>query len=162
MLGMLIAASATTQAVASAAIAAVVSLVVAVFTQLNLTARDRLARQYERRRTALLDVQDAALAFRQRLHEYGDRLRANPQPPAESVAKSERRFDDARGKLEVTLSRVDDSSVRRAVLQWREDAEVSFISAQDVPAAQELARWQAVNSLVGEVLQSRTGGTSND
>ena len=55
----------------SALIAAVTALVVFLLTQLVVGRRERGARTYQRRRTALIEVQDAALQLRSDLSKYG-------------------------------------------------------------------------------------------
>ena len=86
----------------------VVSLLVAIGTQVALSVRESNSRRYQRRRTALIDAQDAALAVRGRLSEYGTLSRANAGRSTPELDAAERRYLDARALLEVTLSRVDD------------------------------------------------------
>lgn len=152
-----VAASATMDALASAIVAAVVSLLVAFGTQVALSVRESHARRYQRRRAALIDAQDAALALRGRLGEYGALSRANAGQPSPEVDAAERRYLDARAKLQVTLSRVDDPLVVAATQRWRSAAEVSFISTAEISAAQEQGEWQAVNAAIGSALRSKDG-----
>jgi hypothetical protein len=79
------AASATAITLASAIGAAVVSLLVAIGTQVALSVRESHARRYQRRRAALIDAQDAALALRGRVGEYGALSRANAGRPSPQV-----------------------------------------------------------------------------
>ena len=151
------AASATVVTLASGVVAAVVSLLVAVGTQVTLSVRESHARRYQRRRAALIDAQDAALALRGRVGEYGALSRANAGRPSPEVDAAERRYLDARALLEVTLSRVDDPLVVAAAQRWRSAAEVSFISSAEVSAAQEQREWQAVNAAIGSALRSKDG-----
>ena len=150
----IVAASATTVTLANAIVAAVVSLLVAFGTQVALSVRESNARRYQRRRAALIDAQDAALALRGRLGEYGALSRANAGRPSPEVDAAERRYLDARATLEVTLSRVDDPLVVAAAQRWRSAAEVSFISTAEVSAAQEQREWQAVNTAIGSALRN--------
>lgn len=149
--------SATTVTLANAIVAALVSLLVAVGTQVALSVRESHARRYLRRRAALTDAQDAALALRGRLGEYGSLSRANAGRPSPELEAADRRYLDARALLEVTLSRVDDPMVVAAAQRWRSAAEVSFISSAEISAAQEQLQWQAVNAAIGSALRSKDG-----
>ena len=151
------AASATTVTLISAIVAAVVSLLVAIGTQVALSVRESHARRYQRRRAALIDAQDAALALRGRVGEYGALSRSNAGRPSPELEAVERRYLDARALLEVTLSRVDDRAVVAAAQRWRAAAEVSFISTAEVSATQEQREWQAVTTAIGSALRSRDG-----
>jgi hypothetical protein len=151
------AASAAAVTLVSAIVAAAVSLLVAVGTQVTLGVRDGQARRYLRRRAALTDAQDAALALRGRVGEYGALSRANAGRPSPELEAAERRYLDARALLEVTLSRVDDPIVVAAAQRWHSAAEVSFISTAEVSAAQEQREWQAVNAAIGSALRSKDG-----
>jgi hypothetical protein len=151
------AASATAVTLISGVVAAVVSLIVAIGTQVALSVRESHARRYLRRRAALIDAQDAALALRGRVGEYGALSRANAGRPSAEVEAAERRYLDARALLEVTLTRVDDQAVVAAAQRWRSAAEVSFISTAEISAAQEQREWQAVNAAIGSALRSEDG-----
>jgi hypothetical protein len=149
--------SATAITLATALLAAAVSLLVAVGTQVALTVREGHGRRYLRRRAALTDAQDAALALRGRVGEYGALSRANAGRPSPEMEAAERRYLDARALLEVTLSRVDDPIVVAAAQRWRSAAEVSFISTAEISAAQEQREWQGVNAAIGSALRSKDG-----
>lgn len=159
MTGSLLAATASADSATliSAVWAGVVSLLVAIGTQVSLSVRDSHARRYSRRRSALTDAQDAALAVRGRLGEYGALSRASAGRTTPELAAAERHYLDARALLEVTLSRVDDQAVVAAALSWREAAEVSFISSAEVSATTEQNRWQGLNTAIGSALQSKDG-----
>ncbi|MEO6702653.1 MAG: hypothetical protein ABI140_05140 [Jatrophihabitantaceae bacterium] len=152
-----VAGSSVPNSVVSALIAAVVAFAVAVFGQVAITSRERASRRYERRRAALLDVQDSALELRQHLREYGELVRAHPGQPNLATSNAEHRFDAARSRLAVALSRVEDQRSVAAVVAWREAASVSFISELDVSASQEQARWDELNGAIGRALQSKSG-----
>jgi hypothetical protein len=151
------AASATAITLASATIAAAVSLLVAVGTQVTLSVREGHSRRYLRRRAALTDAQDAALSLRGRVGEYGALSRANAGRPSPELEAAERRYLDARALLEVTLSRIDDPMVVAAAQRWRSAAEISFISTAELSAAHEQREWQAMNTAIGSALRSRDG-----
>ncbi|HEV2888203.1 MAG TPA: hypothetical protein VGX49_14930, partial [Jatrophihabitans sp.] len=141
-----VAASATSITLITAIGAAAVSLLVAIGTQIVLSVREGNARRYQRRRAALTDAQDAALALRSGIRDYGALSRANAGQPTPELDAAERRYIDARALLEVTLSRVDDRAVVAAAQRWRAAAEVSFISTAEVSATQEQREWQAVTT----------------
>ena len=153
--------SAGSTAIDSALIAAVVSLLVALFSQLSTSVRDSHARRYERRRAALLDAQDAALHLRRRLREYGQLIRAHPGQAAAQFGEAEQHFDDARSELEVAVSRVEDEQVRLALQQWQAAAEISFVSVLDLSAPREQASWAAMNDAIGRALISGSGKTAD-
>lgn len=159
MTGPSITAATSTAAItlASATIAATVSLLVALGTQVSLSVREAHARRYSRRRAALTDAQDAALALRGRVGEYGALSRANAGRASAELEAAERRYLDARALLEVTLSRVEDARVVTAAERWRSAAEVSFISTADLSAAGEQEQWQALNAVIGSALRSKDG-----
>jgi hypothetical protein len=147
------------EAIDSALIAAVVALVVALFTHLSVIVRDGNARRYERRRAALLDAQDAALILRQRVHEYGSMSRENSGRPSPELSDAERNFDDARSALDVALSRVEDARVGALIKDWQVLAQIRFVSAQDVSVSQEQISWDRMNDAIGQALTSKTGSS---
>ncbi|HJQ00440.1 MAG TPA: hypothetical protein VJ851_02465 [Jatrophihabitans sp.] len=158
---LVLAQSAGAAAIDSALIAAVVSLLVALFSQLSTSVRDSHARRYQRRRAALLDAQDAALQLRRRLREYGQLIRAYPGQPTAEFGEAEQHFDDTRSALEVAVSRVEDEPVREALRQWQAAAEISFVSVLDLSASREQASWAAMNDAVGRALISGSGRTTD-
>lgn len=147
------------EAVDSALISAVVAFAVAALTQFALSVRDGRSRRYERRRAALLDLQTAALNLRQRVREYGLATRQHPGQPSPALTEAEQHFDDAHSAFEVSVSRVEDRRVLKAVQTWSQQAQISFVSVQDVPASTEQASWQAMNAAIGQALKSKTGAT---
>lgn len=149
--------STTSLTLAGAVGAAAISLLIAIGTQVALSVRESNSRRYQRRRAALTDAQDAALALRGRVHDYGAVSRAHAGQPAPELEQAERRYTDARALLEVTLSRVDDPAVTAAAQRWRSAAEVSFISSAEVTAAQEQRHWQDLNAAIGSALRSKDG-----
>jgi hypothetical protein len=150
-------ASTTSLTLITAIGAAVVSLLVAIGTQVALSVRESHARRYLRRRAALTDAQDAALALRGRVRDYGVVSRSNAGKPSPELEAAERRYDDARGLFDITLTRVDDEDVVAAAQRWRSAAEVSFISSLELSMGQEQHSWQAVNEAIGSALQSKNG-----
>lgn len=149
----LLALSGATAGLQSALIAAAVSLLVAVFSQFSSARREKAERVYQRHRTALLDVQDAALALRQALADFGALVRASPGIRSDDLLGTEREFDRALGLLEVSLSRVDLAEVRESVTAWRQAAQVSFISVHDVVSRSDEQRaWEVMNAAIGNAL----------
>ena len=156
---LIVAQSGGSEAIDSALIAAVVALLVALFTHLSVIARDSNARRYERRRAALLNAQDAALVLRQRVHEYGSVNREHAGQPSPELSDAERNFDDARSALDVALSRVEDARVSGLIRNWQSVAQIRFVSAQDVSASQEQGSWDDMNDAIGQALTSKTGSS---
>ena len=149
----MISASDTTVTLTSALIAAAVSLLVALLSQLGSARRDKQERLYQRRRAALLEVQDAALELRQALADFGRLARAEPGVRSTELIDAEREFDRALGILEVLLSRLDNAEVRILVNAWRLAAQVSFISVHDeVSRPDEQRAWSALNTAIGDAL----------
>lgn len=149
--------STTSLTLAGAVGAAAISLLIAIGTQVALSVRESNSRRYQRRRTALTDAQDAALALRGRVHDYGAISRSRAGRSSPELEQAERRYLDARALLEVTLSRVDDPAVTAAAQRWRSAAEISFISSAEVSAAQEQQHWQDLNTAIGSALRSKDG-----
>ncbi|MHA3700727.1 hypothetical protein ACXR2U_00965 [Jatrophihabitans sp. YIM 134969] len=140
-----------------AIIAGVVALLVAIGTQVELARRERRARVYERRRQALLDTQGAVVAMRGRLREYGLIARAGAGMPSPELDEAQRRFDDARVLVTVTLTRVEDRRVIDATESWAVDAQQRFVSTQDVSPRDEDADWDALHEAFAAALRSATG-----
>jgi hypothetical protein len=149
--------------VTAALITSGVALVAAVASGVRSEFRSTADRRYATRRTFLTDAQDAALALRDALREYGSALRARtgsgdgagggvfimsvPEPLAAQVSAAEGRFT-------VAMSRVEDATVVAALQRWHSLARVSLIDTSDAPAADEQAAFTEVNELIGAALQS--------
>ncbi|HVU92960.1 MAG TPA: hypothetical protein VHC23_12035 [Jatrophihabitans sp.] len=149
--------------VAAALITSGVALVVAVGNGVRGTRRATADRRYERRRAALLAAQDAALAFRVALAEYGAALRTRtvqappgaggfvmsvPDPLSTAV-------QEAAGRLEVARSRVESAAITAALDRWQALARISLIDPRDGEAAGEERAFAEVNRLIGAALASR-------
>jgi hypothetical protein len=152
--------SAGDSTVLTAVISALVAFVVALLTQLQIAHRESVARRYDRRRAALLSGQDAALALRGRLIDLGRVTRRDAGQPTPELAEAERRFDDARALLDVSLTRIDDRAVVTAARVWRDHAQQRHISTLDVTEIEEVATWMRFNDLIGKALTSRQGISS--
>ena len=152
-----------------AVITAAVAVVVAVITQLETWRRTRSDRVYDRRRSALIDVQDAALRLRNELRSYGRRLErasdtavpatsAQPDPPGTVLAfgQDSDEADIARGRLEVCAVRLEPTSAGRAASAaldtWATAAGEHFLSAGDRTAGTEQSAWTAFNTAVAAAL----------
>lgn len=147
-----------TSTLLTALIAAATALVVAVLTQVFTWRREQANRTYERRRSALLDAQDAALILRNRFGEFGDLTRRNlGLRPGPEISAARRRVDDALAGLAVRLARVDDRSVVEATEQWQHLATYHSISSEEVNDEEETSAWTVMNARYGAALKSATG-----
>ncbi|HEX2903145.1 MAG TPA: hypothetical protein VHO01_06760 [Jatrophihabitans sp.] len=154
---MLLAQSGTVATVGSALIGAMVTLGAAGIGWYAGARRDRGQREYDLRQSTLTEVQDAALALRQAMQDYGRLVRQQPNRQTAQLLDAQTAFDHARGALEVSLSRVGDEEVRRLILRWREVAQVTSISEQDEVTAQDEQRlWSALNTRIGRALNRRS------
>jgi hypothetical protein len=159
--------------VAGAWITAGAALVVAVGGSLRSDVRLAGERRYERRRAALTELQDAALALRTALADYGSSLRmrtAEASGGAGAFVMSvpdqlDTEVSEAEGRVLVARSRVDDETVVAALNAWQRLARVSLIDARDAEASSERQAFDELNSLVGAALRSgraRTRGSGRD
>lgn len=145
-------------AVFAAVVAASTAVVVAVLGQFLTARRERDARRDERRRVALTEVQDAALAVRGALRVYGLTLRSDLDQPlgprAVRVDVEDGDLHAAEGLLDVRLVRLsrDHAAVAEAVRTWRRTAREHFISPTEVFATEEQERWHVLHQAVKEAL----------
>ena len=146
----------------AAVLTAGVAVIVAVVGMLENARRDRVGRRYERRRDALLEVQDAALEVRRTLRGYGAALREaveGTHGPLDLSAPrvDDRPYSDARAVLEVRTVRLDDDERGRAVAaalqEWTTTSQEHFLSGTEVPTATEQSAWQDVNEAVSRALR---------
>lgn len=138
----------------SAVIAAATSLVVFGLTQLTVGGRERRGRVDEHRRAAVREAQDAALALRAALAEFGPLARtASGAAPGSALAAAQRRTDDAFATLDVRLTRIDDPKLRAVIVDWRDRARFHYISLEEVTTAEEATRWQAMNDAIAAALR---------
>ncbi|MGH8862364.1 MAG: hypothetical protein ACRDVG_14245, partial [Jatrophihabitantaceae bacterium] len=148
----------TSSTLLTALVAAATAVVVAVLTQLVTWRRERSERTYERRRAALIDAQDAALALRNRFATYGALSRsAFGSRPDTNALVAQRQVDDSLAAFDVRLTRVDDTVVVGAARHWRESAGYHSISDEEVTAGEEGTAWAAMNADFGAALMSATG-----
>jgi hypothetical protein len=137
----------------SALIAAVTAVLVFVLTQLVLARREKGTRAYNRRRAALIEVQDAALALRNELGEYGPLARqAIGAVPGTALDAAKHRADEAFALLAVKLTRIEDEAVHTSVVEWRDRARFHYVSAEEVTTGEELDLWQTMNATIGDAL----------
>lgn len=161
----------TQGAVTAAVITASVAVVIAVLAQVSTWYLEHRNRVYERRRAALLDVQDAALQVRQALRRLAasvqDQAIGEPTAvltPVESP-RAEAEREDAEALLALRVARVDSLAVRAAVETWQETARYWFLDEDGREAAGRA--WNAMNELMGWELsvpgwwQRRRGGTGS-
>jgi inorganic triphosphatase YgiF len=139
----------------SAVIAAAVSLLVFVLTQLWTSRREQRTQAYQRRRAALTDLQDAALALRTALGTFGPLARtASGREVGGDLALAQHRVDEAFALLEVRVTRIDDDEITRAVIAWRDLARFHYVSLEEVTTSDERAAWARMNERLGTALTS--------
>lgn len=144
--------------VAAGVITAAVAVLGVLATQFATWRREITARLYSRRRDALLDLQDAALVYRDRLREYGIERRQDPgRPDAALPGDVTRLMGATRGRFEVMRTRVDDAATVALGVQWHDEALAHFISAEDVPTRDEEKAWSALNDAVAVAMRSKAG-----
>lgn len=151
--------------VVAALITSGAALVVAVGGSLRGDRRIAAERRYERRRAALTDAQDAALALRSALTEYGTALRSRTRQAPTGVggfvmSVPERLgsdVQDTEGRLLVARSRLDDPAIGAALERWRALARVSLIDPRDGEAASEERAFAELNALIGTALAAADG-----
>lgn len=151
--------------VVAALITSGAALVVAVGGSLRNDFRTAADRRYERRRTSLVDAQDAALELRNALTEYGTALRTRTaQAPFGAGAfvmsvPDELGNDvlEAEGRFLVARSRVDDPPVVAALGRWQALARVSLIDPRDGEASAEERAFDEINQVIGAALRSADG-----
>jgi hypothetical protein len=142
------------------------ALVVAVGGSLRNDLRTSSTRRYERRQKSLTDAQDAALALRTALTEYGAALRGRtaggPSVTGGFVMSVPERLDmdvhAAEGRFLVACSRLDDDEIVDALTRWEALARVSLIDTSDVEASSEVQAFARVNELIGAALRSPRSG----
>lgn len=151
-----------------AVISASVAVVVALWTQWRIGARDRRARRDERARADLVTVQDAAAALRRRLRAYDRALgRAVVDAGLDSPgllpgAGTEVELtvpEDVQGGLDEALELFDvhvvrvGADVQAAAWTWRGRAQFRFAQGiDDVSVAAEQEAWAALHQEVRRAL----------
>lgn len=138
----------------SAVIAAATSLVVFGLTQFFVGRRETRTRADEHRRNALQAAQEAALALRSALAEYGPLARSTlGGSPGSALAAARQRTDDAFAALDVRLTRLSEPGVESAITSWRDRARYHYISAEEVTTAEEAALWRAMNDAIANAMR---------
>jgi hypothetical protein len=154
--------------VAAAVITSGAALVVAVGGGVRNELRSAADRRYDRRRAFLTDAQDAALALRDALRDYGAALRALAAAPGVEPAgaftlsvppRLDAEVSLAEGRFGVARSRLDDDAVAASLARWRSVARVSLIDQSEAPAAAEQRAFDELNELIGAALRSARGRT---
>ena len=151
--------------VVAALITSGAALVVAVGGSLRSDFRSATERRYERRRASLVDAQDAALALRTALSEYGASLRSRTSSATPARGSFVMSVPDAvdhdvlaaEGQLQVVRSRVGDTGVVAAIDRWRALARVTLIDPRDGEASAEQEAFGELNRLIGTALRSESG-----
>ncbi len=143
----------------AAVITAAAAVLAVVVGQLSTASRERRARAYERQRSALVDLQDAALVVRSALRASGAAIAAAALTASSSrhvVVLSqpdvEAAQSDADAHLDVRLARVGSVSVRNAVRTWQQRARFAFLGDEEVTTRDELVAWAVMNATVARAL----------
>jgi hypothetical protein len=148
-------------AVFAAVIAASAAVVVAVYGQVATVRRETANRRHAQRRTAVVDLQDAAAELRTELRAYGIALRAaldlpSPLPGTVSPDVDSTRLRRAQALVDIRIVRLDDTighrPVAQAVTAWRDTATEHFLSPATVYASEEETAWARVNETVRSAL----------
>lgn len=155
---------ATTQtALITAIVTASVAILVAVITQVSTWRLERRRQDYERRRLALVEMQDQALELRLLLSESGrvpSSVAVQQDGDRQTVSFSEdpdlvRARSQAEAALQVRISRLEDAAVRRSTHHWLEAARIALLGPDDdVTPADERATWDSMCELVRQALTS--------
>jgi hypothetical protein len=154
--------------VVAAIITSSAALVVAVGNAIRAEFSASYERRYERRRMFLMEAQNAALALRNALRNYGTELerQANSDDGDEDGSFALRVTDwvddqvaRARGAVEVAASRIDDDAIRAALAAWVDLARRSLIGQEEDAAAEQQA-FDELNRLIGAALRSSSGRLS--
>ncbi len=169
--------------VLAAWITAGAALVVAIGGAVRASAQTGEQRRYERRRTFLIEAQDAMLALRDALAAYGAalheqlrgpstvhagvRVRGHPSStPAASFVMAVPdavglRVESARGRLLVARSRLEDVRVDAAIGEWAVLAQASKIDPHDTQTSAEEAAFVQVNELIRSALRTNSGNVDD-
>lgn len=107
---------------------------------------DRVARLAESQRTALYELQGAALTLRKALRKYGE---AGPRP----LAYLEEAVDEANGRYQVHVERVICEQVRDPAWTWREVGERFWTGDATVPIHTEEQAWKNLQMHIGTELR---------
>jgi hypothetical protein len=140
-----------------AVITASVAVVVAVLTQIATSVGAGTDRRYAARRAALLEAQDAALAYRTALLLYGNALPTSVAAvEGGALADVPAELDNDRitthGAFTVAVSRVEDPHIALALERWAQTASRRFIDVRDVSATIEQAWFSYCNRLIAVAL----------
>lgn len=129
-----------------AATAGVIGALFGAFVSAWATARrDHLSRHHESQRAALYALQDGALELRRALQVYG---RSGPTP------QNTQSMDDAHGRLDLLMHRIEDHDVREDADQWRDLAQRFFLDDPDITVTVEDTAWQRVHHAIGLALRA--------
>lgn len=145
--------------VVASLISSSVAVVVAVGSAVLAGAQRAADRRYERRRLFLIDAQEAALALRDALREYGDILdRAAGEPSLRAGTEVQRRaVAIAGGRLELARSRIEDATVLSSLAEWERQARETLLGVEQGNTPDEEAAFAELNRAVSSVLRSARG-----
>lgn len=145
--------------VVASLISSSVAVLVAVGSAIRADVQRAADHRYERRRMFLIDAQEAALALRDALREYGDTLKRLPgEPPLRAGTEVQRRaVAIAGGRLELAGSRVEDAAVVASLAQWERLARESLLGLDEANTPGEEAAFSEMNRVVSLALRSGRG-----
>jgi hypothetical protein len=107
---------------------------------------DQVARRAESQRQAVYQVQEAALDLRSALRGYGS-------DGARPTAASENAIDLANGKLDLLVHRINETSLRLTVDDWRKLAELYSVGDPFVTNLMEENAWKTIHYQSGRYVR---------
>jgi hypothetical protein len=145
--------------VVASLISSSVAVLVAVGSAIRADVQRASDRRYDRRRMFLIDAQEAALALRDALREYGDILeRSAGEPSVRAGAEVQRRaVAVAGGRLELARSRIEDATVLTALVSWEQQAWETLLEVEQGNTPGEETAFAEVNQAVSSALRSARG-----
>lgn len=150
-------------AVFAAVVAASAAVAVAVYGQVATVRREIANRRHNQRRTAVVELQDAAADLRTELRAYGIALRRaldlpSPLPGTVSPDVDSTSLRRAESLVDIRVVRLDDTighrPVAHALHAWREQATEHFLSPSSAYAGAEQAAWTRFNERVRATLNA--------
>lgn len=145
--------------VVASLISSSVAVLVAVGSAIRADLQRASDRRYERRRKFLMDAQEAALALRDALRDYGQVLKPVEGETALVGGAEDRRraVAVAGGRVEIAASRLDDEAVLATMSQWERLARETLIAVGQGMAPSEEAAFTELNRAVSAALRSSRG-----
>ena len=142
--------------VVAAIISSSVAVLVAVGSAVRADLQRATDRRYERRRAFLVDAQDAALALRDALLEFGAAARTGTSTDALAEARP-RDADGERTARDRRLARRGRARWPQALAAWRVLASTALVDPLESSQADEERAFTDLNRAVGVALRSTRG-----